>query len=121
MYMLGGAHKSTFSLIKDDNQAYYTYADGVWKFKGATQNVGFWLGSDNFSYQREMLVTDYIEPIKKYRPASVENMNKRFILVKEPKYLPHLWREAWFLPSNKVIEENIQFMHEIIFLTEKKE
>ncbi len=119
MFLMGGTKHHDFKLTNEENQAFYYFIDGSWKFKGAIQDVVFYLNSNTYSYKREMLITDYLgETLKSFKIHSLTDMKTRFILVKEPKYLPHLWREAWYLPTNKVIQKNVPYMHEIIFLSQ---
>lgn len=119
MFLMGGTKHKDFKLINEENQAFYYFTDGTWKFKGAVQNVEFHLNKNTHSYKREMLITDYLgTSLKSFKNSSLMDMKTRFILVKEPRYLPHLWRDAWYLPADEVIQKNIPYMHEIIFLTQ---
>lgn len=50
-------------------------------------------------------------------PFAFSEMEKRFLLIKEPNYEPSNWRSAWFLPKNNAITNDIPFMHEVMFLS----
>ncbi|MCW3806926.1 hypothetical protein [Plebeiibacterium marinum] len=118
MYLMGGTTNNNFTLSTEENQAFYLYINGEWKFNTATQNVGFQLDNTSYSYKRELLTTGYHnKDTQRFQSTSLDKMKTRFILVKEPQYLPHLWRDGWLLPSNESIMKNIPYMHEIIFLS----
>ena len=122
MYLMGGTTHKDFQLTAEENQAFYSFVDGVWRFNAGVQNISFKLNKTNYSYEREMLVRNYLgKSLKSFKSTSLDKMKTRFILVKEPKYLPHLWRDAWLLPTNETIQKNIPYMHEIIFLSKPDE
>ncbi|MBN2164708.1 MAG: hypothetical protein JW717_00360 [Marinilabiliaceae bacterium] len=120
-YLMGGTTFKDFKLLYEENEAYYSFNNGKWLFKGGNQNIKFMLNNKECSYSRESIITEFLEKEPEdFKPTFLENLNTRFILVKEPKYLPEMWRDAWFLPTNETINKNIPYMHEIIFLTPNK-
>lgn len=116
-YLMGGTTFTDFKLLYENNQAFYKFEDGFWKFKGGIQDVRFNLNNEINRYKREFLTTDYLKSKPDhFKPTLIDDLKTRFILVKHPDYRVEYWREPWYLPSNEIIKENITFMNENLIL-----
>ncbi|MFB6320753.1 MG2 domain-containing protein [Saccharicrinis sp. FJH54] len=118
-YLMAGTKFDDFKLLSDKNMSIFKDdADGM-VLKSARQDVSFNLNHRECFYTRELMVNEhYLELPFKYFSNTLNDLDKRFVLIKKPVYNPRKWRVPWFLSVNSSIAERVPYMHEVLLLTD---
>lgn len=118
-YLMGGTEYHNFLLQTDVNTTSYRLSNKHWELKSARQDVSFKLNDQDCAYSREQHFVEYRKDLPfKMQPSRLEDLDKRFMLIRKPVYNPKKWRIPWFLPINKHISENMPYLREVLILTD---
>ncbi|MFB6343991.1 MG2 domain-containing protein [Saccharicrinis sp. FJH62] len=118
-YLMAGTKFDDFELQSELNMATFNNDANGFVLKSARQDVAFNLNHKSCFYSRELVINEYFETLPfKFFPNSFSDLDKRFVLIKNPVYNPRKWRVPWFLPVNGDISDRVPYMHEVLILTD---
>jgi hypothetical protein len=115
MFLMPTEKMEGFERLNENNEAFYTLTkEGFWKLKMASQTVSLKINNTQMTYNRDFEVIENLdEKPKGFKCRLPEKMEKRTMLVKDVTYNPADWREAWCLPAEEYIHDQIKYLHEV--------
>ncbi|MBS2101296.1 hypothetical protein, partial [Carboxylicivirga linearis] len=115
MYITSDYAIGDFEMVTENREMTWKFNGETWQPDFAVLNVSFYQNGDLKKINQEIKWESISQDeYKSQRKSMPKEWNKKTTTKRDIEYNPSEWRDSWLLPPDKIINEQIKYLNEMI-------